>query len=446
MGTGLTRFTSIAALAALLWVPSASANPLDAFGFGGRAVGLGGAMTASGDDVSANYYNPANLASHQAMLFALGYTYAQPKLSLNGADLHVDRVSGLYGGLILPNRALDNRLALSLSFYMPDDRLTRIRSMPEDQPRFALFDNRPQRFSVTTSAAYAITPTLRFGAGITYVSDTRGTANLTGLVSVTHAEDSLMIGGLDFLFRPVRSPTFGLSWDITDDLALGLSLRESFTFNLDIGVSFRGDIASTHGGEVQPVAEDVSLDLSSLSRNLFSPRQVSLGVAWQRGPFRLSFDASWLDWSAYQPPTPEITLEAELGDSGLALPSPPEPTTVSFRDIIIPRIGLELSLWREAQSTLLTRAGYFYEPSPMLEQTGPTNYIDSAKHGCSLGVGWYTKALAPIIPDQLELDWAIQTIVLETRNHLKENPADPVGDIRSTGIILNSTLTATVRF
>jgi long-chain fatty acid transport protein len=424
----------------------ARANPLDAFGFGGRAIALGGAATASSEDVTANYYNPANLIAQPSMQLTLGYAFAKPELSLNGASSDVDRASGLYGGLIVPNRSLDNRLALSLSFYIPDDRLTRIRSLPESQPRFALFDNRPQRFSVTTSAAYAILPSLRVGAGITYVSDTRGTADLSGLVSVTHAEDSMMIGGLDFFFRPVRYPTMGLSWDVTNQLTVGLSARDTFTFDLDIGVSFRGDIATTHGSDTQIVAEDVSLDLSSLSHNLFSPRQLNLGVAWTHTSWLVTVDLSWLGWSGYHPPTPTITLEADLGDSGLALPEPPEATPVAFRDIFIPRVGIEWAFWKSAASTLLTRSGYFYEPSPIPEQTGATNYIDSTKHGWSIGLGLDTTALAPIIPEMFHLDWALQWIALESRDHRKENPADPLGDIRSTGFVVSSTLTATMRF
>ena len=59
---------------ALATAPAALANPLDYFGFGARGPGMGNAQVALADDFSANYYNPAGLATRDALQLQIGYT------------------------------------------------------------------------------------------------------------------------------------------------------------------------------------------------------------------------------------------------------------------------------------------------------------------------------------------------------------------------------------
>ena len=97
------RVTLYAALALMLQAginPDAHANPLDIFGFGARAQGLGGAYTAQANDFSANYYNPAGLAAKEGLRLELGYAYHQPMMSINDADVELMPVEGFRGVVV----------------------------------------------------------------------------------------------------------------------------------------------------------------------------------------------------------------------------------------------------------------------------------------------------------------------------------------------------------
>src|SRR3954465_13933424 len=66
--------TAIRLLFALLVcaAPAAFANPFQLYGFTPRALGMGGAMTAIGDDLGASFYNPAALLGHTKTEFGIG--------------------------------------------------------------------------------------------------------------------------------------------------------------------------------------------------------------------------------------------------------------------------------------------------------------------------------------------------------------------------------------
>ena len=152
--------------------PQGQASPLDAFGFGGRIPGLAGAGTAIADDFSANYYNPAGLASNPGLRLDLGYGFTQPRLRLNGADLGVDPHRGLHGGVLLCAPLLEHRFAASVGIFLPDGLVSRVRALPEAQPRFVMYDNRFQRLVITTSLSVEIVPDLFLGAGLTFLANT----------------------------------------------------------------------------------------------------------------------------------------------------------------------------------------------------------------------------------------------------------------------------------
>src|SRR5262249_14097587 len=146
------------ALVLLLLPLWARANPMDAFGYGSRATAMGGAATAASFDSSANYYNPAGLVRGHDLGIDIGYRDAQPILRMNGRDVGVDASHGFLVGLVAPAAIGPFRFAFGASLWLPDQRLTRVRSLPFAQPRFVLYDNRPQRLYLATNLAIQILP------------------------------------------------------------------------------------------------------------------------------------------------------------------------------------------------------------------------------------------------------------------------------------------------
>jgi len=426
-------------LLALVSCPSAAtASPLDAFGLGARATALGGAVTATTSGIASNYYNPAALAAERFQHLEIGYTFVQPRLRLNGGDLGVDPHRGAHGGFSVVGDLFGRRLGFSLGLYMPDRMLTRTRSLRQSQPRFVTYDNRPQRFVMGGSLAYEIVRDQLFaGVGLTFMSHTEGTLDVRGEVDMRDAELSKLFTSIEEDLSSVRYPTFGLLWRPSSEWWVGLTWREEFVLHISLDVIISGDVQSRG----ITLVEDGSFSMTSDNRNHFSPRQIALGVGHAFGRWLVEVDLTWLQWSRFPAPTSEVTLSLELGALPAEMPPIDTPLEPHFSDILVPRAGVEWHALEDGGFDLLVRGGYFYEPSPAPEQTGTTNFIDADKHGLSAGVGLRLPFLPGVLHRPLELDLAAQLIVLAERAHLKEDPADPIGDMVADGLLVGGTAT-----
>ena len=436
---------AFAPLAALWPAADAVANPLDYFGFGARGPGMGNARVALADDFSANYYNPAGLALRGALQIELGYALVMPSLELDGHDLEVDGVRGFQGGLVVPGDVWGHRLAVSLGVYLPDQRITRLRALPESQPRFALYDNHPQRLVLTTSLAFEILKdTLFVGAGLTYLSDTKGRLDVAGVVDFQDAGGTTLQTAVDVDFVAARYPSFGLVWKPLRSLSIGLAYREQFDLTLDIGVIVNGDIVLNATSESPvPLVEDARLEIVSQNSNLFSPRQLALGVAWshfrpnagrgERPCWSLTAELDWYQWSSFVSPTAYLSTSLDAGTLPISIPPNPVPLAPGFSDILIPRLGGELFLFDSEHVELHGRAGAYYEPSPAPAQRGATNFADGDKIGASLGLTIALKDLGDALTRPLFFDIAASFIAMPERAHDKLDPADPTGSYVSDG-------------
>jgi long-chain fatty acid transport protein len=225
-----------------------------------------------------------------------------------------------------------------------------------------------------------------------------------------------------------------------------LTYRETFELDLDLTVAADFDVTSSGSASEEKLIEDGRLALSSLSTNLFSPRQLSAGFEYDAGSWLVTADITWLQWSAFKAPASVISIDLETGASEMGLPATAVIENPNFQDIVIARVGLENELLNSETLRLLSRVGYFFEPSPAPDQTQNTNYADSHKHGTSLGFGVQLLNLKPILESPLEIDWVFQAIWMQPRNYNKDSPADLIGDYRISGVILGSSLTVGVQF
>ena len=177
----------------LLAASTAHANPVDSFGFGARAPAMANAVAASSDDASANYYNPAGLVRGSDLRLDVAYRAAVPHLKINGRDLGLDDSRGLAVGIAAPGRIGPVRFAFGVSLWLPDQRLTRVRSISFDQPRFVYYDNRQQRLVLSANLAVQIVRGLYVGAGFTFMSRTTGTVYLKGNIAVGNPDESALV-------------------------------------------------------------------------------------------------------------------------------------------------------------------------------------------------------------------------------------------------------------
>ncbi|MBA2539223.1 MAG: hypothetical protein H0V17_06280, partial [Deltaproteobacteria bacterium] len=161
----MKALVAVAALAG-----TAHANPADVIGLGARAIAMGGAQVASAEDSTAGYYNPALLASFDDIHIDVGYQMAVPRIGANGERFAVDRAAGIATGIAVPGRVLAKRVAIGATLFIPDQQVTRTRTLPAERPRFIAYDNRPQRLLMAATAAVEIVDGLQVGAGVAYMA------------------------------------------------------------------------------------------------------------------------------------------------------------------------------------------------------------------------------------------------------------------------------------
>jgi long-chain fatty acid transport protein len=91
------------------------------------------------------------------------------------------------------------------------------------------------------------------------------------------------------------------------------------------------------------------------------------------------------------------------------------------------------------------RLGYFFEPSPLPEQTEETNLWDNHRHALTIGYG-----IEMTEPVGLDIDLFYQLHILAPRTHHKSddvpesNPGSP--RVRVSGLVHNTGLVGTLRF
>jgi hypothetical protein len=424
-----------ATLGLLLVCGSARANPVDTFGFGGRAPAMGGAQTAATRDGGANYYNPAALALGDDIKIDLGYQRATPYLSLNGGDQGVDQARGIAAAISAPGTIFGVHMALGAGVFLPDERITRTRTLPAQRPRWSLYDNRPQRIFLGSNLAFRINRRVWIGGGIAYMSRTRGTLDLNGRIGFPNSDDSDLALDIDVDLVTVRYPQGGVLVRATPWLDVGLAYRGGFALKLDQAFAIRGDVGPAG---VDPVVDDGFFKLHSAALDLFQPEQVALGIAARLTPRLLvAGDVTWQRWSEFQNPAAHIDIEYDLKDFNdlVVIPTAPPLPEAFFHDVIVPRIGVEYTAGNDRHTLFQVRAGYAYEPSPAPEQIGETNFVDNDKHTFSAGLGLSIARVTEILPRPVDFDLYLAATFLPDREHHKLSPTDAIGDYVSSGFV-----------
>lgn len=438
----------ILTLTAVLCVASAPAagNPIDTFGFGARGPAMGNAQSAAATDGSANYHNPSILATFSDIRIDVGYQYARPTMKVDGLDVGVNAARGMAIALTAPGRVGRAKVAFGGALFIPDNKISRIRTLNSQQPRFALYDNRPQRLFLAANLAAQLTDRLFIGGGIAYMSSTEGGVLLVGRIGFPDAEDSKLDIAIDVDLKTVRYGQFGMLYRANDWLDIAASFRTSFKVTLDQEFIIRGDVGPSGA---PPVVENGYLSLISRAEDLFQPAQLTFGFDAQvTSRLALAFDATYHRWSSFTNPAARIDLVLDIGDFNalLDIPDAPPLADPNFSDILVPRIGLEWLASRTDERDWLVRAGYVYEPTPVPEQFGETNFIDNDRHTVSLGGGLTLSHLGEVIRLPASFDAYVALTMLESRQTRKLSPADPVGDYEASGHVVQAGIGSRWRF
>ncbi len=380
---------ALCALCALAAPALAHASAIDLFGYGARGMAMGGAVAASVAGHAAVYYNPARLAFDDQLSFAVGYQRAAISLEAQGEDWPALDAPALSIGFGIPipfGGVMEDRLTLGLGFVLPQTSILIADTKRPGDLTWVLAENRAQTVSIQGALGVRITDWLSVGWGMVALAELQGAitvepneaGNLGSQAGDELVTDYASIVGL--AARPHERLWLGLVWRqaSTADYALPIEV--------DLGDAFPLPVPTLEiGGTAQ-----------------YDPQQVTFAASFAAHE-RVSVDVAgtWKDWSAFPNPI-QYTAVPD------AYPEQPEP---GFSDTVVLRVGTEASL-PVGEVTVLPRAGFVYEPTPVPEQRGLHNYLDADRVIPSLGVGatW----------GPLSLDVAGQVHIYEPRRHAKD--------------------------
>ncbi len=432
---------------AVVQTGSARANPMDAFGFGSRETAMGGAASASVRGVSSGYYNPAALTRSTGLELSVGYFRAHHDLAINGKDSNVDPVSGFSGGVVLPGTLVGIPFAFGLALHLPDARVSRVRALRQEQPRWELYDNRNQRLFLAANLAIRPVRWLSLGGGLSFMSSTRGRLDITGNANIFNPDDSRLRHEVDADLTATRYPQAGARVELSDRVALAAVYRGEFQLRLDLDAHIAGDISGL---------TTALYDLRTRSVNNFLPQQAVVGGAFGVShDVLLSLDATWIDWSSYVAPVAQLDVVLDVPPPPGGWPStitPPETPAkarvvpLRMEDRVSPRLGVEWRALARAHLDGFLRGGYELAISPIAPQRGATSYVDRDRHTLSLGVGVTLRDLARELPAAVSVDAHLQWSELVEGTTSKTDPSDFVGDYRASGRIVAAGTTVTLVF
>jgi long-chain fatty acid transport protein len=436
---------ALAFAAMFLLAPAARANPLDTFGFGSRGTAMGDAQAADAQDFSANYYNPAGLAGARQFEIAVGYFRATHELEMNGKSNEVDPVSGLVGGLVLPGKVLGIPIAFGLGLHVPDDRLSRVRDLPQTQPRWELYDNRNQRVYLAANIAIQPWKWLEIGGGLSFMASTTGTLDISGEANILAVNSSQVRHEVDASLGAIRYPQLGARVALGDRAALAVVYRGQFALDLSLQAHLLGEIAT--GSNPGNGLTTAYYALASESIDAYLPQQVVFGGSFlPLDRLKVDVDFTWVNWSAYVTPVANLDVTLDIPPPVGGWPNGIRPPTVPVKppvvplvmsDRIVPHVGLEWRAFDRGRWSGFLRAGYSFQKSPVGPQNGVTNYVDRDRHTMAIGAGFRVDKPLSILPGDVRFDVHAQLSVLPTSVTTKDDPADLIGDYTAGGYIWN---------
>lgn len=414
-------------IATLCVAGGAVASPAEQFGFGARSQAMAGVGTAVGRGVDTTYANPALLSREPRSEFTFGWQSTRFVLHADGAnapgELSEESLHGTTIGVVVPvpfGGFLEDRVVLGLGVFTPSTTLARARLLYPERAQFPVITDRAHTLNFAAGAGVDVGYGVRVGAGALALAELVGTVvvrtDTTGRVG-TAVDDQLIT---------TYAPVVGASWDFAEDTTAGLVFRGALRGDFDVLV------------QVNDLGSLTVPDLNITGVAQYDPAQIQAEVGRRFGAWTLALGATYKRWGAFDGwQSPTVRCPASQPDCQALVPEP-----VEFHDTVVPRVAAAYAFELSADARGELRFGYFWEPTPVGEQTGAANYFDNDRH--ALGVGYGVELAEPLPP--IRVDVVYQHQFLAPRTHQKndsvasDNPGAPSvdtgGHVMSTGVAL----------
>jgi|GEM_PF-2757589 len=410
------------------------ANALDLYGFGSRGPAMGNAYCAIAEGFSAVYYNPAGLSKIESIDAGVGFLSTEnhfkplknivlgadkdnPGILLTGNIKFDDNgATGMWGGF---GASVTKKLSVGLGIFLPDSQyLAILKSQSQREPHYLNFENRPKRLSLLAGASLKLSEHLAVGVGANILYGPDGNVNAT----ISSQAESRV--DLSLVFKPRISPIFGILYNPSPALGFGLTYHgELYHGKLDLDVDGQMNMGTLN----MPV-------LAQMSSIIFNtPQRISAGIAYTpTDSLTLAVEVAWKDWSSFNDASLGVNFNSGPGTIGTAeLPEIDlqfeKVFSPNFKDTVVLGIGGEYRFGSFCPFEFLgnidfnLRVGYTFEPTPIPDQNGLTNFLGSDRHIITFGTG--VRALDPFRTGKtIRMDLLFQLHILEKKNVTKDKP------------------------
>lgn len=342
-----------------------NASNVETLGIGAKATAMGGAYSAYADDPYAVYYNPAGLVQIKAPVVSAGVlavtaegSYDDLTVRSNGTViLGPASYSKRYDLMYVPSAGVaypvTDRMVLGLGAYIPFGFEIDKSDDPVRNPSaHDSFHSGYIRRVVTPSIAYKVSDTLSLGIGISL-----GNSNMI--------QESLIWGTAN-----------RIKIDISDDFNWSFNAGVMYhpVKEIDLGLTYRGRAKSDFDGDVDINGIDTGIEAKC---NFDAPTQVQTGIRYKPSQiFTIEGDLVWTQWSIAKDQVTEFSapLMGVLSEIRVAR---------DWSDTIAIKVGAE---WH-VNDMWDVRAGYFYDPCPIPDDTFDFSWYETDRRIFSLGTG-----------------------------------------------------------
>lgn len=380
-------------IANLCRTPDSFADGVYRDGAGARAMALGGASVGSPDEpLEAMYSNPAGLAFAKDARLQLGAiggvlggnfsNSSNPKINLHDGSGALPEAA-----YVLPLKPGSLSLGLGFipeAFAAPDWQFVDKPGGLGGSTSYGQQRNYSAFLAARASAglSWKITDTLALGA------DLGAEYNRNELVTPYTFQNSPALKGFKTLLN-LRTDgwgvngTVGLVWHAVENLSLGLSYRSTTFFDTE------GDASGNAGLQLQALGAgafrpDFHYDAEVATR---LPQMVSAGFSWQaRDWLRIVGETDWINWSgAFD----HLDIKLKNGNNAdingfLASNHIQDVVPLNWKDAFVYRLGLEFALSDEYTA----RLGYTFGANPVPSSTITPMSAAILEHSLASGLEW----------------------------------------------------------
>lgn len=390
----------------------AFAGHVDTYGIGSKATAMGGAVVAGSDDPFAVYYNPAAMTNIKQKTLSIGSHFVQPALEIKSYDVKLPASVG--GGelrdsgekdtsdlLIIPHfgyvQPLNDKITLGIAFYVPYGLDLKWDDNTSNNPEaYNSYHSWYIRKVLTPSVAYKVNDKLSFGAGLAIGQSEAGNTRKIFIPaaykssatwqayiashnpSLDSATVTAMANAYAAQYTALSDAKVKVDLDQNTNVSANLGALYHFNDKASFGVTYRSYAHVNMDGKAKVTNDAGTLNESvDAHTSIDTPDSLQFGLEYKFTPkFKVEADMVRTYWSRIK------SYTINFDDTFLTMDEEYAPR--NWKDTWQYKIGTEYKL----NDTVALRAGYYYDPSVVPNNTFDVMWPDSNKHIFSAGAGF----------------------------------------------------------